>query len=802
MKIYYSSAPSGAGKTYSIRGRARKISNDGCNVLLIQPTIQLIEQTCADFALETPHLHVEVFHEARCNKAGNRKQSVQKAIHAYLRKPYPEPHVLIITWASFERLAYFHRPQDWHVLIDETPQAHDHKLISAPLSHSTITGSIETVMQGPTYSQIIVQDRYALRRVAENEGRDAAIQPFSELAGRLISGKWKAYVHEAQYRRLLTGKARNLSVFLVLSAKIFKAFKSITIAGARFEETLLYQLWSIEGVEFQRDQDFEENLRYQEHSGGERLQIHFGYEGDWTKSFLNRDNRKALVALINAAKELFGSEDFLWMGNNDVPSKLIGAREESHRLSGAPFGLNGLQHHSNMLILSALNPRSEHYRFLEWKGIDAATVKTATYRHSVYQAVMRCSIRNPGCNKPVCIVVPDKVTAEWLSAIFQGSTVQNLGLDEICGFKGQPGRPRKHKTDAERRRVHREQTRNKLLQEMSHLNPVGSSSSQNEFGFHNECDENPLNKIGLDFVSRFHGSLWHRPNSIECFHTIHSLSQSAFIELLKQTHKREHLPKSKNGLLSPSYFQAVEGVKTHRGMENVLFSRGIWLDFEGGNLTHKGFANLLPRLRIVAFNTSSSTADDPRWRAYIPTSGIMTADVYQHVTGQIVRHVIESGWRLTKRDPAKPDLVAHGIDLSKLKASDLFFLPCQARDKKASFFKDYKGSLREPLIVEDWINYSILNEQLSNGIVLRTDVGPELTEEQKILLNNHLHRWQTVGTLPGRGDHELSRLAIGLFQMGVTRDLFENFLLHAAQGAHSPGDRVKQVKRIVNLYFK
>ncbi len=748
-------------------------------------------------------MHVEVFHEDRCKEAGNRKQSVQGAIHAYLRDPYPEPHVLIITWASFERLAYFHRPQDWHVLIDEAPQAHDHKLIPAPLSHSTITGSIETTTRGATYSQIILQDRNALRKVAENIGYDAAIQPFSELARKLISGKWKAYVHEARYRRLLTGRDRNLSVFLVLSPKIFKGFKSVTIAGARFEETLLYQLWSSDGVEFQRDQELEENLRYQEHAGGERLQIHFGYEGDWTKSFLNRANRKALVALINAAKELFGSEDFLWMGNNDVSSKLIGAREESHRLSGAPFGLNGLQSHRNVLVLSALNPRGEHYRFLEWKGIDAATVKTATYRHSVYQAAMRCSIRDPNCDQPVCFVVPDKTTAEWLSAIFQGSTVQSLGLDEVCDPKGQPGRPRKHGSDAERKRAHREETRQRLLQELSHLNPVGASSSQNEFGPHEESDENSLSKIGLDFVSRFHGSLWDRTYSTECFHTIHSLSQSEFINLLKKAHKRAYLPKSANRLLSPSYFQTVEGVDTHRGIENVLFARGIWLDFEGGNLTHGDFADLFPRLRIVAFNTSSSTAEDPRWRAYIPTSVVMTADVYQHITGQILKHVIESGWRLPKRDLSKPSLLAHGIDLSKLKASDLFFLPCQARDKKASFFGDYKGGLREPLIVEDWINHSILSEHLPNSIELGADVELELelTEEQQALLTRYLCHWRTVGALPGKGDQELWKLAIGLFQMGITGEHLAKILIHEAEKAASPNDRIKQVKRIIKAFF-
>ena len=48
--------------------------------------------------------------------------------------------------------------------------------------------------------------------------------------------------------------------------------------------------------------------------------------------------------------------------------------------------------------------------------------------------------------------------------------------------------------------------------------------------------------------------------------------------------------------------------------------RGIWLDNDGGDLTHQEFARLFPRLRMVISNSYSSTAEKPRWRVFIPTT--------------------------------------------------------------------------------------------------------------------------------------------------------------------------------------
>ena len=145
-----------------------------------------------------------------------------------------------------------------------------------------------------------------------------------------------------------------------------------------------------------------------------------------------------------------------------------------------------------------------------------------------------------------------------------------------------------------------------------------------------------------------------------------------------------------NWLISPAFFGLVDGVDTVRGLKNVLFARGVWLDFEDGDLSHAEFAKLFPRLEIVIFNTWSSTKAKPRWRAYLPISETITADVYAAITGEILKVIRDAGYPLPKRDVAKPHLKAHGIDLTKLKASDLFFLPCQPNDPSGAFFKHYR----------------------------------------------------------------------------------------------------------------
>lgn len=249
--------------------------------------------------------------------------------------------------------------------------------------------------------------------------------------------------------------------------------------------------------------------------------------------------------------------------------------------------------------------------------------------------------------------------------------------------------------------------------------------------------------------------------------------------------------KEQNKLISPSCFVKREGVDTSRGTANILFCNGVWLDFDKGNLTPKIFSSFFPKLRIIAFSTWSNTKKQPRWRAYIPTDSVMSIDEYEAITKEFLRKIIDSGYRLKEVDPRQPLKKAHGIDLGKMAPSSLFYLPCVSQVQEDSFFLDFKKD-REILGVQEWIAFGSIEKQ--NEQLYELDLNEP---ESEIDITPHIKRWREQGTLQGCGDSEMYVLATSLHQLGLRGSLLESILIHEGEFAHSPKDRLRQVKRII-----
>jgi hypothetical protein len=133
-----------------------------------------------------------------------------------------------------------------------------------------------------------------------------------------------------------------------------------------------------------------------------------------------------------------------------------------------------------------------------------------------------------------------------------------------------------------------------------------------------------------------------------------AVDDDAFVKLLKEMHRRVIPEKNENFLISPATFNAnATGVGTKRGLDNIEYLRGIWLDNDGGDLSHAEFAQMFPSLRMVIWNTYSSTPDRPRWRCFIPTSATVTSEIYRGLIEQIVQVLRDEGYvndtEITKR---------------------------------------------------------------------------------------------------------------------------------------------------------
>jgi len=449
MKILFTDAPGGSGKTHAIARRAIELVREGHNVLIIQPTKDLIDQTKARYF---GGIHCEVI------TSNTNSTSVIGKILDYLQQPYPEPHILMIAWLAFDRLPDFNQRGQWHVFVDEVPQVYDRHEFKARKTHTYITNQLQLAQHSGKFAAVHVKDRGEMRSLAEAAGYDYALSTYADAARQLKSLNFACFVDHQRHAALLAGKSDDLIIYTLMNPSILQGFASVTIAGARFKETLLYRLWSQSGVEFIEAEDINRTLRYREHVGFERLTVHYAFERSWSKCLRDSDAGMPFTAYCDAVQRANGDNRAIWIGNNDIDvSPFTGTHYQ--RLPNYPHGLNNFQEdYDNVVCLSALNPSNDLIGFLESVGLSRDEVLLNTYRHCVYQAVLRCSLRNPNRQTSNHVFVPDQQLALWLQSIFQGSSVEKLPVDYQLPAR-KLGRPKKYANATERQKAHRARQR-------------------------------------------------------------------------------------------------------------------------------------------------------------------------------------------------------------------------------------------------------------------------------------------------------------------------------------------------------
>ena len=306
-----------------------------------------------------------------------------------------------------------------------------------------------------------------LAEIAANSNKDDVLAVIEGIARRVLSPHWTVYVDRERYEKMKLGDSEGvLATYSLMRPSVFNGFEDVIIASACMDETMLARLWRAQGyVLHEVGSDLRNALRYQTHTNGADITIYYASEEAWSKSFRDRKvdtegtSRVHLDLIVEAVSTLIGNEPFVWMGNKDLPADIFG-HLRAERLPNSPHGLNGFQHAHAVVVLSALNPPPAHFRFMEdEQSIDGDAIRAAHYRTAVYQAVMRCLIRNPADRSPKRVVVMDKETADWLATKFSGATVLPLPGMKASPTKGKAGRPRKHASNADKARAYRQRKR-------------------------------------------------------------------------------------------------------------------------------------------------------------------------------------------------------------------------------------------------------------------------------------------------------------------------------------------------------
>jgi hypothetical protein len=838
LTLYFVDGPCGCWKTSVAVRHAHRLARLGKKVLICQPSIFLISQTLTDLASLTPEVRFRAIH-------GETSDRVIADIVEHLKHTAQDGEILFITHAALMLLPYVHRRQDWHVILDEIPQADWCAEFSISDTHRLITDcfAIDTEaanLADNRYVRAVPKDRFRLEQMARNKNCDQVFDIFQQFSNMLISPHWSAYVLDDQYTSLVNGgdKKRKLLAFAHLKPSLLDGFASATVMGACFKQSVLYQLWATSGVEFRPHKPITKGLRYREHSNGHLLTILYATEEDWSKNFRDKTLTDGVVTVhdrvVQRVAETFADVPFAWMGNKDTPDDILKGRGQ--RLPNSPFGLNCYQHLHHAVILSALNPPPAHFSFLDALGFDSREVKRAGYWQAVYQAVMRISPRNPDDTNRKTVIVMDRASAEWLASMFPGCTIRPLdGMGDMPS-KGRPGRTREHDCDADRKRASRDQFKMELQVALDlvaggdraarHCSPAVAELRQQMSEFGHGKDE-VLSTMGRADLDKMGGTLFASVGRARPFDFFPLDDIDTFIEGLRYFHQFEYERKEANGLISAAIFDPALSDETKRGLANIRACWGIWLDNDGGDLTHQEFARLFPRLRMVICNSYSSTREKPRWRVFIPTTIAMPIAAYKAIGEQIMRTVNRAGFWSQKQldaDPRIKSRTTHGFDMDKLTPSSLFYLPCQAQNPTASFFIDHNSPSRQPLDPFRWAGYAANHHRpepepsaqpampIAEPVQqpMPPTVCPKLrrmremiaAEEAAKMQNDRTRRQaaaiQTWHDTPAEAGHSaFFQLAVDLRGAGLGMSDIESTLKQEADNARHPAERRREIEGIM-----
>lgn len=748
----YVSAPAGSGKTYTAIRYAVDMARLGEKVIIAQPSKQCIAEwhpKTTDYADSFKPNKVPVYRfDGDVCEAGH----ILQAILEHMEDPAKGGEVMFITHAALLSITDWPAQGNWHLIVDEIPSPDRFFDMHLPVNHGFLSDAIEWDEFSADNFQVVPSDRALLERYARNEAKDDIDGLFQDIAKCLLSPYFKTFAVRENLHRSLDGDTEGgkypLYLFGLLQPWVFDGFQSTIIMGACFTESLLYMLWSIQGVEFKPHNRLTSGLRYTEHPNGERLEIYYLTDDKWSKRLGNKTKESDGNTVTNndialaAVKEVFGDEPFAYLVNKDAGDKarLMFHDCAAEPLPHSPHGLNCFDHYDNIAAIASFLPPPYHHRFLSNFNLDGDAVRDAVHNQTIYQAITRTSLRDLDKDKPVKVLVTDKHVADWLVRQFRGCGIAEAGGVPLVR-KSKGGRTKQHDSDNDRAKAYRDRQRDQLeevqlAQLLPEIQKGQVSATRNSNYLYSSfvslksylfdggtCTLNGFMDFSPLVDQVWVGTLFRHRRDNDTSQHLFADDTDQVIEWLAHLHGISYPDKHDNWLISPALFNPALG-DTKRGKENVIIARGIWLDVDDGELPYGEFRKIFPDIRIVIFNTASSQ-DDTRYRVFLPTSANMMGDTYQEICRQLVKTVQSKGYcspRQKKRGSQKP---CHGIDLGKTYAANMMYLPCQPMAGGASFFEVYDGTEIDPAL---WVLNNILPPEFVSPVdaYLMPEISVEL----------------------------------------------------------------------------
>ncbi len=457
--IHYVSAPAGSGKTHNLVQHAVDEARAHRKVLIAQPTKELIRQTRDRIRKLDPTVSVRAIYGTPSDPYAVAK------VQDHLTNTVPnQGEVLLITHVALKRISGVNR-RFWDLVIDEIPNVFGHEPLQIAVTHHHITPHLKTTQIVPGILSLDPGNRNALEALLANPTKDQNIATFAPLLGAVLDDKVLVCVAEDRYDDLLNNPSTigHMDFFTVLKDSFVDGFNSVAIMGANAESSELFVVWNaLLNIDFKPHPTLGKSLLYSTHGNGHRLTISYLFDKGWSKTYASsaEDETSVLDRVQEVVRHFMSGRRFLWQANKSAGDAFFAPAD---RLDHVAHGQDKPELRSchAVVLLAAVNRRPAAYRFLDLIGVDSTKAHTMLTYHHEYQAMMRCSLREPAATAPVDVVVASRGSAEWLAEQFPGARIMKLDHDiEERRPVGRPAKPTAL-SSTERSRLSRERAKAK-----------------------------------------------------------------------------------------------------------------------------------------------------------------------------------------------------------------------------------------------------------------------------------------------------------------------------------------------------
>ncbi|MDR8400425.1 hypothetical protein NE850_29360 [Paraburkholderia sp. USG1] len=795
-KIYLVDGVCGSGKTQAMIQHISKSHVAGLKFVVAQPTKRLCEETTAQ--LEKLGVSVTYVSNDDPKMAGKTYAVYQQA--ARKLASLKTGGVVITTHHTF--FANQHHVSDatrhkLHLFFDEIPQVDSTSYLNVKKHHDFIEQHFDVTDFGDNH----------LLELSIRPGSNVEIESMLEagLAGTDIFLKGKEVrdflgVALDAGRKKYLNKARwntrdfneyQLQMHSLLMPDAFHDWNTCRIMGANAKSSMMYMLWQHYGAEFEDDKKFVLKKTHPE-LANRRIEIHYFSDCIWSKSLRDKASNR-FDNLSVAVDELFQCQRSLWVANNDVNDSEWKV-ENSTRISNICHGINEYREVNNIAFLSALNDVPAHFEFVARRfGVDNCSLKRAKSLETLYQAVMRTSLRVPHSTETVRIVVGDKDQADFLSDLFTNAKV--FALDQVESAWGEAhktrGRPKQQITKSQNERK--------------------KESDQRKNAYQRALERVTKNTIDEGIIVTHESSIYSRNNELI---SATAARWDEVLALFTEAFDVKYRSKKDNSLLNFVSFKSDSRTKSKADIEYVT---GIQLDFDSGMLSWQRASAILSDIKHFTYNSFNNGKENTlRFRIVIPFDRPVTIEIAEALWDVLAVRVRSDGW-FVGRSPNKAEQARNsGLDVSKRPANSFYYAPCQSVfGKKWSFF-DTKywhqpvwnvphaiGNMTvdfpEYVEVETTVNRGEKLKALIDAIKSRANAACEEADTEnnrrERIIERAEARWQQCAA--GEGHHEWFVLACSYFRAGLDLIEVETQMRSQLQYARSQAKRRNELKGVI-----